>query len=465
MNYPVWDVPLIGCGWVIGLIAIIHILPSHFAIGGGLYLAVAERKARREGRTDWLRYLRGHSYFFLVLTGVYGALTGVGIWFAIGLAHPDATSALIHNFVFGWAIEWVFFLVELTAAAVYYYTWDRISPEAHQRVGWVYAGASFLTLAIINGILTFMLTPSQGWLSAAGTGHEAQWFWWAFFNPTYFPSLVMRVLICLAMAAVFGLAFASRLDRRRDAALKTEVVRWSARWLFPAFLLLPLGFFWYLASVPAERTGLLQLGVTTIGEGTFTQVTRAALVSVMTSATVLAIVYALAYQRPADFSFGHALAVVALALAATGATEYSRETLRKPYVIADYMYSSGVRPSDVDRLNREGYLTHSSWVRPGEWQSDGKSTPQLDRGRMMYLGQCARCHTINGYRALDRLLQGRDRKGIATMLDVLHNHAVDSPYRKFMPPLVGTPAERAALADYLATLEPANSEMAASVRK
>ena len=40
-------------------------------------------------------------------------VSGVGIWFAIGLAAPEATSTLIHNFVFGWAIEWVFFLVEL----------------------------------------------------------------------------------------------------------------------------------------------------------------------------------------------------------------------------------------------------------------------------------------------------------------------------------------------------------------
>jgi cytochrome bd-type quinol oxidase subunit 1 len=120
MNYPVWDVPVIGSGWVIGSIAIIHVLISHFAVGGGVYLAVAEWKARREGRTAWLGYLKGHSYFFLVLTGVYGAVTGVAIWFAIGLAHPEGTSTLIHNFVFGWAIEWVFFIVELTAAAVYY---------------------------------------------------------------------------------------------------------------------------------------------------------------------------------------------------------------------------------------------------------------------------------------------------------------------------------------------------------
>ena len=151
MNYPLWDVPHIGSGWVIGLIAIYHIMISHFAVGGGLYLPMAEAKALRENRRDWLDMLRNHAKFFLVITGVFGTVSGVGIWFAIGLAHPEATSALIHNFVFGWAIEWVFFMLELTAAAVYYYSWGRVSDELHLKVGWLYAIFSFLTLVIING--------------------------------------------------------------------------------------------------------------------------------------------------------------------------------------------------------------------------------------------------------------------------------------------------------------------------
>ena len=99
-----------------------------------------------------------HSYlrFLVLLVGVIAV-----IWFAIGLTHPEATSTLIHNFVFGWAMEWVFFLVELTTAAVYYYTWNRIDDELHLTVGWVYAGASAATLIIINGILAFMLTPAH----------------------------------------------------------------------------------------------------------------------------------------------------------------------------------------------------------------------------------------------------------------------------------------------------------------
>lgn len=188
MNYPVWDVPIIGSVWVIGAIAIFHVMISHFAVGGGLYLAYAETKARRENRADWLEVIRGHSKFFLILTGVFGAISGVGIWFAIGLASPESTSTLIHNFVFGWAIEWCFFIVEIATVMVYYYTWDRVDARTHLRLGWLYAGSSWCTLVIINGILTFMLTPGDAWLSVAGTGQEASKFWYAFFNPTYWPA-------------------------------------------------------------------------------------------------------------------------------------------------------------------------------------------------------------------------------------------------------------------------------------
>ena len=38
MNYPFWDIPILGSGWVIGIIAIFHVMISQFAVGGGLYL-------------------------------------------------------------------------------------------------------------------------------------------------------------------------------------------------------------------------------------------------------------------------------------------------------------------------------------------------------------------------------------------------------------------------------------------
>ena len=282
-------------------IAIFHVMISHFAVGGGFYLALAERKAMRDGRSYWCNVLRGHAKFFLVLTGVFGAVSGVGIWFSIGLANPEATSTLIHNFVFAWAIEWVFFMVELTTAAVYYYTWGRISSQLHMKVAWVYAGASFCTLFIINGILTFMLTPGAAWLSVAGTGAEATKFWQAFFNPTFWPSLGLRMAVCVSLAGIWALITTSRINGSQFPDLKIEMVRWSAKWLLPSFLLMPFLLGWYFWSVPESQRQLLSLGISTIGSGAFTQVTRTALVIVMTSATVVAVVYFLAYRNPARF--------------------------------------------------------------------------------------------------------------------------------------------------------------------
>jgi cytochrome bd ubiquinol oxidase subunit I len=444
MNYPFWDVANIGSGWVVGLIAIFHIMIALFAVGGGTYLVLAERKALREGRRDWLEVIRGHSKFFLILTGVFGTVSGVGIWFAIGLANPEATSTLIHNFVFGWAMEWVFFVIELTAAAVYYYSWGRISDALHVKIGWLYAIASICTLVIINGILAFMLTPGDSWLAVAGTGNEASRFWQAFFNPTYWPNLVIRSLICASLAGVWALLTCSRIDRDKQPELKASLVRWSASWLAPTFVLLPVALLWYLWCVPESQRALLQTGISTIGSGLFTQVTRVAMAMILSSVTIVSVTYLFAWRTPRDFTFSQALLVLFLALIATASGEYAREMLRKPYVIGQFMYANGVRIYDVKKLNTDGYLAHSLWTNP---TGDAHA-----RGEAMFRGQCLACHTVDGYRSMKRLLGERDRKSIGSLLLVLHNHKADSPYRSFMPPLVGTSEEISALGDYLATL-------------
>jgi cytochrome bd-type quinol oxidase subunit 1 len=448
MNYPFWDIPYLGSGWVIGIIAIFHMMIALFAVGGGLYLPMAERKAMQmpkgKLRADWLNQLAGFSKFFLVLTAVFGTVSGVGIWFAIGLTHPEATSTLIHNFVFGWAMEWVFFLVELTTIIVYYNTWDKIDPKLHLAVGWVYAGASAFTLIIINGILTFMLTPGGAWLAVAraGTGHEASKFWYAFFNPTYWPSLFLRACVCCALAGIWALITASRIDGDKHPALKTTMVQWSVKWLVPSFVATPFLLIWYLWMVPASQQALLTLGIDTIGSGTFSIITRIALLIIVTSATIVGVAYFLAYRNPIDFNLSHAIAILLLALIATGSGEYAREMLRKPYVIGSWMYSNGVRVPYVSRINQEGYLAHSNWV----WNDSSSS---YSRGEAIYRGECGSCHTLAGYRPLKYLLAGRDRANITSFITMLHDYKPDSPYRRYMPPMVGTKQDIDDLADFL----------------
>ena len=64
MNYPVWDLFGLGGGFWIAFIATVHVFVSHFAVGGGLWLVLAERKALKENDTTFLEYVKGHSKFF-----------------------------------------------------------------------------------------------------------------------------------------------------------------------------------------------------------------------------------------------------------------------------------------------------------------------------------------------------------------------------------------------------------------
>ena len=118
--------------------------------------------------------------------------------------------------------------------------------------------------------------------------------------------------------------------------------------------------------------------------------------------------------------------------------------LRKPYVIGNYMYSNGVRVSQVKQYNETGYLKNTIW--------GGETNSVVIKGQAMFRGQCMACHTIEGYRSMKKLLAGRDEQGIMNILNILHNYKEDSPYRLYMPPLVGTDDEIKALATFLQTL-------------
>jgi cytochrome c553 len=131
-----------------------------------------------------------------------------------------------------------------------------------------------------------------------------------------------------------------------------------------------------------------------------------------------------------------------LALMATGAGEYSREMLRKPYVIGHWMYSNGVRVPYVNRIDQQGYLAHSNWV----WNGSDTS---YSHGEAIFRGECGSCHTMDGYRPMRQLLSGRDRANIGSFVTMLHDYKPDMPYRRFMPPMVGTAQDVNDLTDFL----------------
>jgi mono/diheme cytochrome c family protein len=436
VNYPIWQ--LSASGLLIAAVAVLHVFVSHFAVGGGLFLVVTEMKARREGDGALLDYVRRHSRFFVLLTLVFGAVSGVGIWFTIGLVHPSATASLINAFVWGWAIEWTFFLTEIVAALVYVYGWDRLSAPRHVAVGWVYFIAAFASLVIINGILSFMLTPGR-WL-------ETHAFWDGFFNPSYWPALAVRTLAAIALAGVYALMTGSWIT---SPPLQRKVIRYATlRWLVPAAIAFPFALAWSFAAaasagVPvAEIFGgnpLATLGVVKATGQPMAQ--RAFTVTVIASAAAALLALAtLAIRRRPLLRAATTTAMLA-ALLAVGGGEWVREDLRKPYVIGSHMFVNGLTlpaadPFSVDRVSRSGIVAASHW-----------SNVNAGHGQEVFRLQCSQCHSVDGYLAIRPLVARKSNVALERTIDKL------STWRgRRMPPFAGNEADEHALAVYLATL-------------
>ncbi len=424
MNFPVWDVPLLGGGMLIAIVAILHVFVAHFAVGGGLFLVWSEARAYRTDDRELLHYVRRHSTFFVLLVLVFGAVSGVGIWWTIALVSPWATSSLIHSFVWAWAIEWVFFFVEIAAAFVYYYGWDRLDRRTHLAVGWIYFAAAWLSLFVINGILTFMLTPGR-WLMTHTLGD-------GFFNPTMLPSLILRTAVAVALAGLYALVTASRLHPgdARDAA-RDRLTRYAAGWLLAGVVVLPFAGAWYVSRIP-DAARMLTVGGSSA-------VTIFAALSIALSALIVLIAYFGPYRQPRSANLLVAVILVGLGLGVTGVTEWVREAVRKPYVIYNYMYSNGILQADRAVVSDRGILQTAKWVdRQAIANYPQRAAPEIFRV------ECRSCHTLDGYNALRPLVRGWSEQFMDYQLQRLNE------LKGYMPPFVGTEAERRALAGWLA---------------
>ena len=347
MNYPVWDLFGLGGGFWIAIIATVHVFVSHFAVGGGLWLVLAERKALKENDATFLDYVKGHSKFFLLMTMVFGGMTGVGIWWTIALLNPGGTSVLIHNFVFGWAAEWVCFAGEIIALFIYYYTFGKMRAKEHQIIGWFYFIFAWLSMVLINGIIGFMLTPG-GWLE---TGN----FWDGFFNPSMWPSMFFRSFLSFMIAGWFGLITAAH---QKDPVFREKIVRYSAGWILVPFLLMVASAFWYLKAMPDAQESMILYKAREIAPflKSFLILTPVLLVG----ALVVAIRMPGAMKKPLVYL------VVLTGFFHMASFEYIREAGRRPFVIHSHMYSNAILVAEVDLINEQGILKTAKWTEYSE---------------------------------------------------------------------------------------------------
>lgn len=410
MSYPFWDVD-IGYAWLMATIAVIHVYVSHFAIGGGLYLVLSEIWARKAGNKVRLEFLQRLSKFFVLVSVVFGALTGVGIWFVIGLLNPAATEVLIRQYVWGWATEWTFFIIEIAAAILYYYGWKTMSARNHIIVGWIYFIAAWMSLAVINGILSFMLTPGD-WLQ---TGYV----WDGFFNPTYWSSTVFRTGVCILVAGIYALLVASWMKTDK---IKSALVRYNAVWAIVGLAVMIPSYIWFFYSIPESiretAAEMMPTVMARIVEGWWVGMILA----------VLVILFGLLIPRAYHVAVG--IVIFILGLVCFGEFEWMREAIRKPYVIYDYMYGNGIEVAKVQEYQSEGMLPALTY-RTG------------DDGADLFRHACRSCHTIDGYQALKPRFDGADEPFVAAMV------AGTGVMRGNMPPFAGTEDEAAMIAAHI----------------
>ena len=466
MHYLWWYVPQLTAPMLIAAIAVIHILVSHYAVGGGIFLASQIGRAYREDDIEYLAYLRRHTKFFILLTVVFGAITGVGIWWTIGLASPLATEVLIKTFVFGWATEWVFFIVEIVSAFAMYYLWGRLDSRTHTQIAWIYAIAAWISLVLITGITAFMLDP--GWaesrIEPSGFLNNNA-FWVAFFNPQFLPQTLARTGGALMVACLYVLAHAS-LTEKNDALREKAVFR-SGRFAVIGAILTFFGCVVSLLLMPSSAKQVFEAAAPlTVITGVF----------VSMSCILILLVFLGPVFRPKWVTPPTAIAMALIGVVVLSSGEFIREAVRKPYIVYNVVFSNQVFPNEVATLQKDGYLEHGIGTKQFvttyaeknslDLTTDGRidlaklstlpmddsssdATPRADIGESIFIHHCNDCHAKNtGYSAIGPLTTGWSREKLLETIHTLHE-------TKFtMPPWCGTDAEAELLADYLITIRP-----------
>lgn len=416
MDYPVWISSLAGAK-LIAIVAVFHVLISHFAVGMGLFVVLGETLAIKKNDKPLLEFIKRCSGLILLVSAVLGAVTGVGIWFSIALVSPVGTASLIHIFVWGWAIEWIFFVLEIVSIIAYYYTWGKISDKNHVFIGWLYFIGAYASLFIINGIISFQLTPGR-WLDSKN-------FWAGFFNPTFFPSLVGRTGIIFILAAVFATLIISFLKSSSD---KIIAGRYSGKFLLVGAILSFLGMYWWSQSIPLEVREVM-FGGNLILSNFFKY-------SALTTLVLVIIAGVFLFGVPSWMNIGVSIILLIISQISFAYYEFSRERVRKPFVVRDQIYSNGIMVNEAESLNSAGILSKAKWEK---LKYDKKI---ISKGEAVYNAQCLICHQPVGFNEMKSKVEGLTADDLIGILDDLGSHPL-------MPPFFGNEDEKIELAKYL----------------
>lgn len=442
--YPMWYVPTFGSAFSIAIIATIHVMASHTSVGASILLAYLATKAYKENLPQIYDYIKKYLLGLLVFSYVSGSITGPGIWFSATVANPRGISALIHNFVWVWAAEWIWFVAEVTLVYILFYTLGKIDQRSWLRLAWTFAIGSWATMYIIVGILSFMLSP----------GHE-KWFATgnildAFYNKNYFPHLLMRSSFMFAIAGTIGIVIASLMKKDLPENVYKSIVKTMSYWGIAGLIFGSMFFAWYVSTLP-ERSLVMLSGI----------VPKWYYALIFTILVVLLAHFVITAIRP-TVAKPYVAYPIYLLIFFLGVypEEKIRETIRKPYVAGEFVWVNQIIARDVpakgikaetETIKEKGLLQLNPFVPEGL----RTITPEnkIMAGKAIAILQCSGCHNVTGSSGLRPF--GQKFAGMTsedTVYNFLANYLTPQNHPPYMPYFVGKDEELRALSAYIADM-------------
>jgi mono/diheme cytochrome c family protein len=215
----------------------------------------------------------------------------------------------------------------------------------------------------------------------------------------------------------------------KHATTRPRLIRYAAIWAFVGTVLAIPALYWYHGLLPAGAAEMLA--------GSMPKAALAAKI-LFWGGLALAVTLLIPIIYPKHVLHGSVFSFAIAALALFGASEWIRESVRKPYIIYDYMYGTGLTVSETEAIrDGDGLIANALWV------ENRPAAPTQAVGKDVFRVACRSCHTLDGYRGLKSRLQGLDEEFVYELFGRLEH------LRGAMPPFAGNEIEQRALAMYL----------------
>ncbi len=437
--FPTWYEPGVGSGWVVGIMSTIHVLFSHTSVGAAIFFMALATISYQQNKPELLTFVKRYGIFLLVFSYILGSITGPGIWFSTTVASPRGISALIHTFVWKWATEWVFFMIEVVGIYAVVYLVGKVDQRTHLRMTIILGLASYATMLIILGILSFMMWPGKPEFFTEGGYLNG------FYGANTFAQLAMRTAFMLSVTAIVGSIVTAGFA---DMAFRRQMNRWLAGIGIFGTIAGALLFQWYLHTLPDYATLIL--------ENRLPEWFTPSLYSILGGMLVYFIAMIITPRMITTVVAG--LMTIATLVFGLWPEEVARESMRKPFVAGQYVYSNQIIARDVPGLGIKSelpLLEDKGVLKTHIFIPDRLRTVtannKVEVGQTLALVLCSNCHslTTTGMRPIARYFGGNTDE--AAIKDYLLG-ALSTGNTLYMPQIPLKEDEADALAAYLVSL-------------